>query len=155
MRLNKILVFLSIFYVCIASISSCAPAHSLQFKERVCIKPFNHYDYLTCQDMQVTIDGKRYVIPKNFETDLASIPRFMWPILSPRYSPFVYPSILHDYLYSCGNLGDRKWADEALYSALRSEGVSKYTAMKFYLGVRVFGAIHYDKNNKLCGISDT
>jgi hypothetical protein len=149
-KLNKLLVVLSILYICTASLVSCISVHSISFDQKACIKPFHAYDYLTCKEMSVMIDGQTYVIPKNFSTDLASIPRPLWPILSPRYSAFVYPAILHDYLYSCNDLGNRKWADQTLYSALISEGVSRYTATKFYLGVRLFGGRHYDKRNSTC-----
>lgn len=126
---------------------ACTTKHSVLFLNEACIKPYKRYDYHTCEDMNVVIDGDYYVVPKDFQTDLASIPRVLWPILAPQYAGFVAPAILHDYLYSCGNLGTRKWADEVLYSALISEGVTRYTASKFYLGVRLFGGRHFDDKN--------
>jgi hypothetical protein len=93
--------------------------------------------------MRVIIDDKTYVIPKDFETDLASIPRVLWPIFAPQYSGFVAPAILHDYLYRCNNNITRLHADEILYSALITENVSPFTASKFYIGVRLFGGTHY------------
>ncbi len=100
--------------------------------------------------MHVLIDGDSYVIPKDFKTDLASIPRLLWPILAPQYAGFVAPAILHDYLYSCRHMVTRKYADQVLYSALLAEGVTKFTAIKFYLGVRLFGVFHFKDHNDYC-----
>jgi len=98
----------------------------------------------------VLIDGDYYVIPAGFQTDLASVPRILWSIIAPNYAAFVAPAILHDYLYSCGNLGDRRFADEVLYNALKAQEVSTYTAMKFYMAVRLFGASHFNSRNMEC-----
>lgn len=94
--------------------------------------------------MRVIIDDKKYTVPKDFETDLASVPRLLWPIFAPQYSGFVAPAILHDYLYRCPNDITRQFADEVLYSALITENVTAFTASKFYLGVRLFGASHFE-----------
>ncbi len=121
----------------------CANFHSVKFLNQACIIPFHGYDYKTCRIMRVTIDDKKYSVPKNFETDLASIPRIIWPIFAPQYSDFVAPAILHDYLYRCNNAITRKFADEVLYSALITKNVSPIMASKFYIGVRLFGESHF------------
>lgn len=122
----------------------CATFHPVKFLNQACIVPFKGYDYKTCKALRVTIDDKKYVVPKDFETDLASVPRLLWPIFAPQYSGFVAPAILHDYLYRCSNNITRKYADEVLYSALITENVTAFTASKFYLGVRLFGASHFE-----------
>jgi hypothetical protein len=118
--------------------------HDVVFLTEACIKPFKRYEYRTCDELRVTIDGNLYVVPKNFKTNLASIPRPLWPFIAPQYSAFIAPAILHDFLYNCPHDLDRKCADEALYSALLTQGVSQFTANKFYIAVRVFGSRHYD-----------
>lgn len=138
------LVFICSIYLSLIFMVGCAHFHQVIFLNEACIKPFKGYYYRTCQRMRVTIDDHKYIIPKNFETDLASIPRFLWPILAPQYTGFVAPAILHDYLYRCNPHGDRQFADEVLYSALITENVTPFTASKFYLGVRLFGGTHYD-----------
>lgn len=100
--------------------------------------------------MEVLIDGDTYIVPKNFETDLATIPRVLWPILAPQYTGFVSPAILHDYLYSCHTVDGRKFADDVLYSALLTEGNSRYTAAKFYIAVRLFGGLHFNEGDDYC-----
>jgi hypothetical protein len=107
----------------------------------------HEYQYKTCDTAIIEIEDQIFIVPAGFESDLASIPRWYWPILSPRYSSFVYPAIMHDYLYSCPGALTRKYADDALFAALVSEGVSKYTAYKFYYAVRLFGSSHFKKNN--------
>lgn len=123
--------------------------HSVSFNTEACIQPYKRYDYHTCADISASVDGEEVIVPYGFKTDLASIPRILWPLLAPQYSAFVAPAILHDYLYQCGS-ENRKWADEVFYSSLKAEGVSSYTAMKFYLAVRIFGAFHYQNGGSLC-----
>ena len=137
------LAFIFIIYLSLAYMVGCAHFHRVKFMNQACIIPFKGYDYKTCQNMRVTIDDKKYTVPKGFETDLASIPRLLWPIFAPQYSGFVAPAILHDYLYRCNNNITRQFADVVLYSALITEDVTAFTASKFYLGVRLFGGSHY------------
>jgi hypothetical protein len=122
----------------------CAHFHQVKFLNQACIIPYVGFNYKTCKAMRVTVDEKKYTVPKNFETDLASIPRLLWPIFAPQYSGFVAPAILHDYLYRCNNHITRQYADEVLYSALITQNVTPFTASKFYLGVRLFGGSHFD-----------
>ena len=126
-----------------AYVVGCAHFHDIKFLDRACIEPYVGYEYQTCRPMRVLIDDATYIVPQNFETDLASIPRILWPILAPQYTDFVAPAILHDYLYRCNNHISRKLADEILYSALIAENVTSYTAYKFYLAVRLFGGSHF------------
>ena len=139
------LMILLITYLALTYVAGCAHFHQIKFINEACIIPFKGYDYKTCKDMRVIIDDKNYIIPQGFETDLASIPRLLWPIFAPQYSNFVAPAILHDYLYRCNNHLTRLFADEVLYSALITENVTAFTASKFYLGVRLFGGSHYTK----------
>ena len=146
---HGLLIFL-IFYTATAMLVSCANEHSILFLNDACIKPFNRYDYHTCEPLKVLIDGKLFIVPQNFTTDLASIPRPIWPILAPQYSAFVAPAILHDYLYRCGCIISRKFADDVLFSALIANGVSTYTSSKFYIAVRIFGRRNFNKSQEIC-----
>lgn len=128
--------------------------HTVKFENEPCLTPYYRYIYKTCDDYHFKIDQDEYVIKKGFHTDLASIPRFMWSFLSPRYSNFVAPAIIHDYLYNIETEKGRKYADDVLFSALRTNGVSYYTALKFWLGVRSFGWIHFKKNKAALKLPD-
>lgn len=144
------LVIFAVFYITLALIVACANTHSVTFIDEACIKPFKRYDYHTCKPLHVNIDGAIYVIPQDFKTDLASIPRPLWSFIAPQYSGFVAPAILHDYLYRCSNHDNRKFADEVLYSSLVTGGVKKFTAVKFYVAVRLFGWTHYGLHHEAC-----
>ncbi len=100
--------------------------------------------------MRVIIDDEKFTVAKNFKTDLATIPRIIWPVYAPQYTPFVAPAILHDYLYRCDTTINRQFADEVLYSALITANVTPFTASKFYLAVRLFGEPYFGLNSKEC-----
>lgn len=137
------LVFIFILYLSLVYMVGCARFHYIQFLNEPCIIPFKGYNYKTCKNIKVKIDEKPYVIPKDFKTNLASIPKILWPIFSPQYTAFVAPAILHDYLYHCHEGTTREFADEVLYSALIQQNVNAFTASKFYLAVRLFGNSYY------------
>ena len=40
-------------------------------------------------------------IPKGFESDMASVPRFLWAVIPP-IGPYNKAALLHDYLYKTG-----------------------------------------------------
>lgn len=142
------LAFIFILFCALLYLVGGSHFHRVKFINSVCVIPYYKYKYKTCKKILVTIDDKVFIIPKGFETDLASIPRFLWPIFAPHYSGFVAPAILHDYLYRCHNNITRIYADEVLYSALIAKNVTAFTASKFYLGVRLFGGSHY--TNGVC-----
>lgn len=126
--------------------------HQVNVIRSSCIKPHKRYHYYTCDTLSTMIDGQIYDVPPYFDTDLASIPRWYWSILSPRYSSFVYPSILHDYFYSCPTYNiTRKFADDVFYWALINQGISKFTATKMYIAVRLFGGFFFQKK-RMCSV---
>jgi hypothetical protein len=81
-------------------------------------------------------------VPKGFVTDLASIPRI--PIIYLLLNGFAdEPGVIHDYLYSTG-IYSRAKADAILREACLTTGVPRWRAELIYLGVRLFGAPHYN-----------
>lgn len=122
---------------------SYAKHYVVRFEDVACIKPHQGYHYMTCSPITVTINDKEVNIPPNFDTDLASIPRWLWAIIAPSRSDFIAPSILHDYLYACPNGYKRQEADEIFYNALIDNGVSKLGAYEMYLAVRIFGQAYF------------
>ena len=142
------MVLVCAMYIVLSLLSGCVHFHPIYYLDEPCIKPYHGYQYRTCAMIDFKIDGKHFYVPKNFKTDLASIPRVLWPIIPPQYSKFVAPAILHDYLYRYDTNTSRKFADEVFYSALITEDVDAFTAMKFYFAVRIFGGSHFGKNNE-------
>jgi hypothetical protein len=51
-------------------------------------------------------------------------------------------AVIHDYLYSTGEL-TRREADKVFYNALRSSGIARWRAGLFWAGVRVGGGSRF------------
>lgn len=88
-------------------------------------------------------------VPSGFEFDLASVPRFAWPLIAPFELSVVAP-LLHDFLYQHGGrLPDgsvvpprsytRKQADELFRVVMKQERVAGWRARLAYWAVRWFG----------------
>ena len=61
------------------------------------------YNFNLIDDWCYTYHGYNVIVPRGFITDLASIPRFLWPIISPN-GPLRYGAIGHDLFYQYGFL---------------------------------------------------
>jgi len=74
-------------------------------------------------------NGTIYEVPAGFRHDFASIPRLLWPILSPtgRYS---LPAVLHDCTKS----------DELFYESMMDEKVEPWLARIMYFAVALDGS---------------
>jgi Protein of unknown function (DUF1353) len=93
-------------------------------------------------------------IPRDFVTDLASIPSFLFWL---QWGSWNKAAIVHDYLYSHGFIYlrtadspfeykayfNRQKADELFYSILRFYGVNLFLAYGMFVAVRIFGANKY------------
>lgn len=84
-------------------------------------------------------------IPKNFEFDLASVPRILWSTLALHELGIVAP-LVHDYLY--GNTGryskdapplSRKAVDQVFRFLMQQENVATWRWRAAYQGVRLGG----------------
>lgn len=112
----------------------------------------NKYTLINAISIQLT-DGKVITIPKGFEWDLASVPRFLWWLMSPDVdSEIAY--LIHDYLYINQTL-PRKEADLEMYKwAVVTNGTrKKLTARNIdnwlrWKAVVLFGNSVYKKNKK-------
>ena len=91
-------------------------------------------------------DSTGITVPKNFVTDFASVPKFLWSILPPT-GRYTKAAVLHDYLYpkECKVDLTRKECDKIFLSAMKILGVKKYTRLVFYRAVRLFGKKHFKK----------
>lgn len=93
---------------------------------------------------QSDIAKQTFIVPRGFQTDLASVPRI----------PIVYTivggvadkaAVVHDYLYSSG-IVQRKLADAVLREASEVTGVSWFRRWTMWLGVRIGGGSRYSDN---------
>ena len=111
--------------------------------------PFRHLFYTIDTPLHVQANDENYLVPSGFKTDLATIPRWLWSVLPPNEADFVFPAILHDYLYVCPHGHSRHYIDEIFYSFLIERGVSRFKAYQFYIAVELFGESHFNKESCL------
>lgn len=89
------------------------------------------------------VAGRIITVPMFFETDLASIPALVRPLI-PVNGQHRNAAVLHDYLYQkCGCWCSRKLADEIFREAMRVLGESAWRREAMYRGVRIGGWLHY------------
>lgn len=88
----------------------------------------------------------RFVIPKGFMSDGASIPRLIWFLLSDTDPDILYPSYAHDDLYKLGKAGtpefagiDRKRSDMVIRDLMLAIGAPRWKANAVYFILRHFG----------------
>ena len=130
------------------TLSGCSAEEHLrtEFLTTACIKPLIGYHYLTCREMKFTINGDEFVIPANFETDLASIPTIAWPIMAPAHSSLIRPAIIHDWFYRKTCDFTRYETDLIFYHMLKNDGVSTIRASLMFYAVRWFGWNYYNED---------
>lgn len=81
--------------------------------------------------------GGAIIVPKDFVTDLASIPQFLWSVISP-LGPYDAGAVLHDWLYQVGKV-NRGQADGVFREAMKVCNVNEAQEMILYRGVRLGG----------------
>ena len=122
--------------------------------------PFMNYHHLS-KEIEIEYVGKRkwkvvnafeyhidrtnitIVIPKNFKTDKASIPRIAFSLF-PRSVTYDFASIIHDYLYSKG-MFDRKTCDLIFKDILCLVETPKWKRDMMYKAVRLGGFFAYNR----------
>lgn len=108
-----------------------------------CLIPTQDNRFKLCQNMIIKSHNKFHAVPKGFKTDLASIPRIMWPFFAPSDYDSIAAAVLHDWHYCCVAKVSRKRADQIFYYGLQVHGMNKVEAYIYYLGVRCIGWIYY------------
>ena len=92
--------------------------------------------------------GQDWVIPVGFRSDGASVPRFLWRLLSPAIDPqTLWASIIHDYCYGKA-ITTREKADAAYRDQLIEDGYPVWKARLTYCGLRLFGGSHWGGANE-------
>ncbi len=93
--------------------------------------------------------NKTITVPAGLVTDFASIPRAAWDLLDPEDPIIAWPSVVHDYLYTCqGKLPDgftytREQADAVLREAMEVSGAGHFIRESVYEAVEQFGGGHW------------
>ena len=107
--------------------------------------------YEVTQDFSYVSDklGRTVTVPAKLVTDFASIPRVAWDLLDPEDPIIAWPSVVHDYLYTCqGTLPDgftytREQADSVLREAMEVCGAGFFIREAVYEAVEKFGDAHW------------
>lgn len=107
------------------------------------------WTHILLADLVLADEDQRVItVPVGFTTDFASIKvlhnAFLFVLFALVSGYGNYAATVHDYLYTTGAVS-RKEADEVLYRALRAEGVARWRAWLFWVGVRIGGAKQYTK----------
>ena len=115
--------------------------------------------YTLLDDLVLADDDQRtIVVPAGFVTDFASIQvlhnAFLFVLFALVSGYGNYAATVHDWLYFGGQVS-RKEADAVLYRALRAEGVARWRAYLFWLGVRIGGAKQYNSTPTSSGFSSS
>jgi hypothetical protein len=90
--------------------------------------------YIPDREPQITV-------PAGTTTDLSSIPRVLWPVLSPA-GTWARASVLHDFCYA-QRLFRRKKCDDLFLEAMLDDRVKPATARLIHRAVRAFGRKAY------------
>jgi hypothetical protein len=93
------------------------------------------------EDLELWFGNYRIIVPKDFQTDFASVPRLFWSIIPPM-GKHTIAAVVHDYLYHTAEVS-RKKADQIFYWLMRYYGVGKLRALVMYYMVRIFGKRAY------------
>ena len=115
--------------------------------------------YKLLDDLVLADEEQRVItVPAGFVTDFASIKvlhnAFLFVLFALVSGYGNYAATVHDFLYSEGRV-NRKEADAVLYRALRAEGVARWRAYLFWLGVRIGGAKQYNSTPTSSGFSSS
>lgn len=102
--------------------------------------PNNVNDFVLIADF---VHGPGQVVPRGFVTDMASIPRLFWNIISPFQLGDKGP-VWHDWRYRNG-LGPRVEADKQFLRDMEEDGIKWWKRQSAYRLVRLWGWRSWNK----------
>jgi hypothetical protein len=89
------------------------------------------------------IDGKEIMVPFDFVSNGASVPRLLRGLFS-QQGVYLTSAIIHDYLYD-NNYHSREFADRQFLIDMGRTNTNKFTKWLFYIVIRIFGGINWKK----------
>ena len=81
-------------------------------------------------------------VPKNFNTDFASIP-YPFSAWISQFGNHAEAAVVHDWLYAVGEPGQRREADQIFFEMMRQADVNLIQSTAMYIAVRAFGNRSY------------
>ena len=130
-------------FLIVSAVMNQITPYQVDVESKGSLLPYQNYNYMTTEETFYRINTTPDIIPSYFRTDFASIPQWLWFIDAPYKAEYVYPSIWHDYRYSCPGKLTRKEIDDIFYNLLLNEQASPWAAIKMYIAVRLFGKSHF------------
>ena len=105
--------------------------------KRISVKPYDRYKFEVIEPLSVNLDIIKFILPKGYTTDGASVPRVFWSLYPPYKPEWLTACVIHDFLCSRAIHADDKKeayriADLALKEALEYLEVDKITTFMFY-----------------------
>lgn len=102
-------------------------------------------DFTLHQDFLLEFRGEQYVVPAGEKTDGASIPRWLWFVCGhPLEKPRLFAAIVHDFLYSGGDIDATRRDADAIYRDIQlALGVWFVRAWVEWAALRLFGWTHW------------
>jgi hypothetical protein len=97
------------------------------------------------EPFEFSVDGKLFTVPDRFWTDFASVPRLIWPIISP-YDCGVGP-IPHDFGYFTGYMDKAYW-DHVLAACMLKDGITEWKRTAVFEAVNWFGGRTWNNYRK-------
>lgn len=122
-----------------------------QFLDKLCITEISDSIFAICDHpfrYQSDLLKELIVVPIDFYTDFASVPRFMPLVYAALGDTAHEPAVIHDWLYYSA-ITDRATADAILLEAMKSWGMSPWRYYPIYWGVRAGGFVAWNEHRKL------
>jgi hypothetical protein len=106
-------------------------------------KKYNHFELV--DDCKVNLPyNYKFIIPKGYTTDFATVPQLFWSIFPPHCLASM-PSVVHDYMYDnrlfeevLGQKLARKFADICFLENMKNSNVPKWQRYVYFYVVRIF-----------------
>ena len=103
---------------------------------RYCVNPDHGRRWQLQQPFPFTVDGEHFEAPAAFWTDFASIPRLIWPIVSPY--DLGHGPVPHDFGYYSG-LKDKVFWDRVFLACMEKDEIDIWKRRPAYRAVGLLG----------------
>lgn len=100
------------------------------------VRPAGGDHWTLLEPFKWSVDGTPYEAPAGFGTDFASVPRFLWPVISP-YELGIGP-VCHDWFYRT-KTGEKEHADRVFLACMVKDGIAWWKREAAYYAVSWFG----------------
>lgn len=124
--------------------------YKVRFLTDLRIKPSWKGDkYYLAAPLRLLWAGEELIVPSDYDSDFASIPRCVWSLFPPHFYPWA--SVVHDWCYDT-RIFPRKIADNCFLDILFYTGASQIYALTCYSSVRLFGRKYWN-SHELCMVN--